>query len=215
MHEAASLSTVPPQPTRPRGPERAVGPAVQRLLDSPDPAGEAARLWSALDHTPLAEPDPDDPDTAIVTFLWRGGDECAEVLLVANKLTDASTYETSRFDRVDGTDVWHLGLRMRHDWRGSYALAVVPSGPCEPTLPRDRLAGLERRRERSLAVTPPERHTSASGAGITRCATAAPIPWPRRPSMPGARWPHCPTPHRNRGWSRTRRAPVGGCRPGP
>lgn len=160
MPDAASLSTVPPQPTRPSGPQRAVGPAVRRLLDSPDPAREAERLWSTLDHTPLTESDPDDPDAAIVTFLWRGGDEVAEVLLVANKLTDASTYETSRFDRVDGTDVWHLGLRMRRDWRGSYALAVVPSGACEPTLPRDRLTGLERRRERSLAVTPPERHTS-------------------------------------------------------
>jgi hypothetical protein len=46
-------------------------------------------------------------------------------VLVANKVTDASTIDDATFRRIDGTDVWECSVRMPDDWLGSYAIGIV------------------------------------------------------------------------------------------
>ncbi len=53
------------------------------------------------------------------------------MLLYANRLVDRDLLAGSLLERVPGTDVWHLCLRLRADHRGSYRLAadISPKAP--------------------------------------------------------------------------------------
>lgn len=86
-----------------------------------------AEFWREVEAagTPLVEPDPaGDPDHAVVTFLWRGTPATRSVLVLPNKVIDPRTPTDNLMTHLPGTDVWHWSLRMRRDWRASYALCV-------------------------------------------------------------------------------------------
>lgn len=167
----AGVASVPPQLPRPTAPPPATGSRVRALLadlaaPGADRADVVAAFWADVERsgTPLVEPLGDgepgaDGEDVIVTFLWRGGDDVAAVLLVANKIADPGTYDESRLHRLPGTDVWHLGYRMAPTWRASYTMAVVPTrADAPPTVEGEEAELLALRRERSLAAAAPEHH---------------------------------------------------------
>ncbi|HEX5740494.1 MAG TPA: enterochelin esterase [Pilimelia sp.] len=119
-------SAVPPDRPRDTPAPRAASPAVAALAARLARGADAAPLadfWAGVRAagTPLRERDPLDPDRVVLTFLWRG--EAAEVLVLANKLTDRFDLPASRMHRLAGTDLWHLSYRLPRRWRGSYHLA--------------------------------------------------------------------------------------------
>ncbi|MBD0843995.1 enterochelin esterase [Streptomyces sp. TRM68416] len=120
-------------------PTRITGPRVARLVAQLAEADDTRRaaltdvFWAEAESlgTPLVEELEDDPGHRAVTFLWRGHRATRQVLLCANRIVDREHLAGSLLERVPGTDVWHLGLRLRADHRGSYRMAADIS-PKEP-----------------------------------------------------------------------------------
>jgi enterochelin esterase-like enzyme len=115
------------------GPARAEELASPRLdaLRKEQEAGDTAaleRFWRRLagEGTPLVE---GEGTERLVTFLWRGGDETRNVLVVASPFDLASEegIEGARLSRLPGTDVWYKSRRLRADARFGYALSVNDS----------------------------------------------------------------------------------------
>ncbi|MGW0187480.1 enterochelin esterase domain-containing protein, partial [Streptomyces sp. NPDC003362] len=134
-------------------PARVTGPRVARLLDRLAVADDARRaaltaeFWSEVERlgTPLVEELEGEPGHRAVTFLWRGHRATRQVLLCANRLGDRDHLAGSLLENVPGTDVWHLGLRLRADHRGSYRMAADISPkepPTDPVLLQQRLRSL-------------------------------------------------------------------------
>ncbi|MBB6118233.1 enterochelin esterase [Nocardiopsis algeriensis] len=144
------LHTIPPRLKRTARPERVPTPCVQEAAR--DPEGFWRRV--AGSGTPMVG-EADAEGRRTVTFLWRGGDELADVVLAADKAAAADSYRSNRMERVPGTDVWHLTYRMHGDWRASYTVAPVPAGG-GPVSPDALPEVLRIRRERALAVSEPE-----------------------------------------------------------
>lgn len=164
------MTAGPPPALRPAGrreildavrPVRVTGPRIARLaedlagLEASGSAADARRavltegFWSEVRRTgtPLVEELDGWPGHRAVTFLWRGHRTTRQVLLHANRIVDRDHLAGSLLEHLPGTDVWHLGLRLRADHRGSYRMAADVSAKEPPTDP----AGLQRRL-RSLAV---------------------------------------------------------------
>ncbi|MBU6534777.1 enterochelin esterase [Streptomyces mayonensis] len=181
-------------------PVRVTGPRLARLLEECE-AGDGARrtaltaaFWGEVEHrgTPLVEELDGDPDHRAVTFLWRGHRTTRQVLLCANRITDSDRLAASLLERVPGTDVWHLGLRLRADHRGSYRMAAdisLGSVPVDPVALQQRL--------RSLSVhaaadplnprTVATRRQPADGS-VFALPGAPPEPWyGRRGTVPAGR----------------------------
>ncbi|MET8472854.1 enterochelin esterase [Streptomyces sp. NPDC006422] len=134
-------------------PERVTGARVARLAErcaAADAAGRALAVdafWreAAARGTPLVEELDGDPDHRAVTFLWRGHRATRQVLLLANRIGDRARLADSLMERIPGTDVWHLGLRLRADHRGSYRIAADISAkepPRDPAVLQARLRSL-------------------------------------------------------------------------
>ncbi|MEU0227327.1 enterochelin esterase [Streptomyces sp. NPDC006284] len=130
-------------------PVRVTGPRVARLLEETEEVDETRRtaltaeFWDEVERrgTPLVEDLDGAPDHRSVTFLWRGHRATRQVLLFASRISDWDRLAGSLLERVPGTNVWHLGLRLRADHRGSYRLAADISLRAAPTDP----AGLQQR----------------------------------------------------------------------
>ncbi|MBQ0826978.1 enterochelin esterase [Streptomyces tagetis] len=114
-------------------PVRVTGPRVARLAEAVErAAGEAERtaladeFWAEAERrgTPLVERIGGAPGHRAVTFLWRGHRTTRQVLLLGNRITDRDHLAGSLLEPVPGTDVWHLGLRLRSDHRGIYRMAA-------------------------------------------------------------------------------------------
>ncbi|MHB9755156.1 enterochelin esterase [Streptomyces sp. BYX5S] len=134
-------------------PDRVTGTRVTLLQERIAAADDAQRgriaeeFWreAAAAGTPLVEELDGDPDHRAVTFLWRGHRATRQVLLMANRLGDRGHLAGSLMERVPGTDVWHLGLRLRADHRGSYRIAADVSAkepPADPEVLQARLRSL-------------------------------------------------------------------------
>ncbi|MYR41882.1 enterochelin esterase [Streptomyces sp. SID5910] len=198
--------TTLPRPT-PRGaaapdirPARVTGPRVARLLEETDGADGARRaaltaaFWSEAERlgTPLVEELDDGPGHRAVTFLWRGHRATRQVLWCGNRITDRGRLAGSLLERVPGTDVWHLGLRLRADHRGSYRLAADIS-PKEP--PTDPAALQQRLRSLSAhAAADPLNHRTVAtrwqlaDSSVFALPDAPPQPWAgRRGTVPAGR----------------------------
>ncbi|MBB5937396.1 enterochelin esterase [Streptomyces zagrosensis] len=141
------LSSLPPT-GMPKRPPRVPRPAPVPRVDSPRLATLARRLeacgqeaagaegaaaeavaefWRevAAVGAPLIEQDPQgDPEHAVVTFVWRGSQDTRAVLVLPNKVIDPREPDRNLMDRLPGTDIWHWSVRMRRDWRATYALCV-------------------------------------------------------------------------------------------
>ncbi|WP_416957755.1 enterochelin esterase [Streptomyces sp. Agncl-13] len=134
---------MPPETRSGVRPVRITGPRVARLVDRLVTADDTRRavltgaFWNDVERlgTPLVEELAGDPDHRAVTFLWRGHRTTRQVLLFANRLVDRDDLAGSLLEHVPGTDVWHLGLRLRADHRGSYRMAADISPKQPPTDP--------------------------------------------------------------------------------
>ncbi|MFJ4715224.1 enterochelin esterase [Streptomyces sp. NPDC088785] len=154
MRTQFAESTAPPAAAPPdHRPARVTGPRIARLTAALADAGAAPReqlveeFWqeAARRGTPLVEEAADAPDHRVVTFLWRGHRATRQVLLTANGLVDRDHLAGSLLERIPGTDVWHLGVRLRADHRGSYRLAADISAkepPADPGILQERLRSL-------------------------------------------------------------------------
>ncbi|HEX4964510.1 MAG TPA: enterochelin esterase [Thermoanaerobaculia bacterium] len=89
------------------------------------------RFWHRLaeEGTPLVEPVAGEGSDRLVTFLWRGGDETRNVLVVASpsNLASEEGIAEARLSRLPGTDVWYKSRRMKADARFAYAFSVNDS----------------------------------------------------------------------------------------
>ena len=120
------------------GPGRAraedlASPRLNALRNEIATGGPAAleRFWRRLaaEGTPLVDPVEGEPNERLVTFVWRGGDETRNVLVVVSP-SDLGSEEGiagARLSRIPGTDVWFKSRRMRADARFGYAFSVNDS----------------------------------------------------------------------------------------
>lgn len=125
-----ALWSPPPRPSlraprfpRPAPVERARSPRIAALTEQPEREGDFWRYVKA-EGTPLVEPIDGDRGHAAVTFLWRGTAATRAVLVLPNQVVDPEDLAGNLMTRVPGTDVWHWTIRMRADWRATYALCV-------------------------------------------------------------------------------------------
>ncbi|WP_433339984.1 enterochelin esterase [Streptomyces sp. CA-253872] len=117
----------PPRTPRPVPVPRVGGAA----LPLPGPGAATEDFWGEVARrgTPVVGPDPQgDPGHRAVTFLWRGGPGTRAVQAVPNKLADPRDPRATLMERVPGTDVWHVTLRLGADWQGTYDLLVDEGG---------------------------------------------------------------------------------------
>jgi enterochelin esterase family protein len=124
------ITSVPPRDA-PHHPPRLARPgALPRLAEPAHPLpapGATEEFWADVRRrgTPLVGPDPwGEADHRAVTFLWRGTPATRAVQVLPNKLGDPRHPEGNLMEHLPGTDVWHLTLRLREDWRGTYELHV-------------------------------------------------------------------------------------------
>ncbi len=119
-----------------RGPasaEEVASPRLSALRREVEMGGPATleRFWRRMaeEGTPLVEPVAGEGSEPLVTFLWRGGDETRNVLVVASPsdLASAEGIDEARLSRLPGTDVWYRSRRMRADARFAYAFSVNDS----------------------------------------------------------------------------------------
>ncbi|MFG2163115.1 enterochelin esterase [Streptomyces olivaceus] len=181
-------------------PVRVTGARVTRLLEEcggADDTGRtalAAAFWSEVERrgTPLVEALDGEPGHRSVTFLWRGHRATRQVLLCGNRITDRDRLASSLLERVPGTDVWHLGLRLRADHRGSYRMAAdisLGAVPAEPAALQQRLRSLSAH----AAADPLNPRTVATrwqpaDGSVFALPAAPPEPWSgRRGTVPAGR----------------------------
>ena len=101
-------------------------PRLERLRQSLAAGEGSDAFWREVQATgtPLVEPGADARE-AFVTFLWRGTPATRSV-----KLSWAMRSEGGfALARLDGSDVWHLTLRLPRGMRASYQLVVDPEVP--------------------------------------------------------------------------------------
>ncbi|MFF3249552.1 enterochelin esterase [Actinacidiphila glaucinigra] len=179
-----------PRVPRPAPVERARSPRLAALAARP---GREAEFWRAVEAegTPLVEPLDGDPGHAAVTFLWRGTAATRAVLALPNQVLDPDDLAGNLMSRVPGTDVWHWTIRMRADWRATYALCVDEGegAAAAPTGPKGQayLRGLRRhpRRDPFNRAVFPTRWGTEPLSVVALPAAPAPLgAWRDRPGAP-------------------------------
>lgn len=156
--------TIPPHSPRPQQVPRGRSPLVETLRADP---ASAAAFWRAVQTqgTPLVEGVGPIRD---YTFLHRGGDHVRRVALVTNKLLDPTRPDDALLERVPGTDVWALTLRLGAGWRGTYSLAVDAPQALDRSAHARRLPDAvadDARHANAEAVRAPAPHRPGAGAG--------------------------------------------------
>jgi len=188
---AAAWGSSPARPRVPKVPKfpppvLAQSPTITALRDAlaARRPGALARFWALAEAsgTPLVEPAPGAPDRRIVTFLWRGGGELRDVLLLANKHTDPSVQPESTLERLRGSDVWHRSYLLGADWRASYQLVPLTAatdGADAPTTGPTFRWGIASRDAHPDPLNP-RRFPGRDGGqplSIAELPEAAPQPW--------------------------------------
>jgi enterochelin esterase-like enzyme len=145
------------------------------------------RFWRRIagEGTPLVEPVEGKADERLVTFLWRGGGETRNVLLVVSPsdLGSAEGIEGAKLSRLPGTDVWLKSRRMGADARFGYAFSV------NDPLAVDMTEEAEEARWAALKPDPLNpRKAPEPLASLCELPAARPQPWiVPRPEVPRGR----------------------------
>jgi enterochelin esterase family protein len=89
-----------------------------------------AAFWAEVRErgTPLVEPVANDPQAALVTFLWRGTPKQPNVLIFGGP--GGRHLDRVQMARLGESDVWHKTYRARHDLCTTYLLS--PDDPLTP-----------------------------------------------------------------------------------
>jgi enterochelin esterase family protein len=171
--------------------EELASPRLGALRQEIEHEGPAAleRFWQRLatEGTPLVEPIQGTDDERLVTFLWRGGEETRNVLVVGPpfNLAGEEGIAAARLNRLPGTDVWYKSLRMQADARFVYAFSVNDS-----LIPAAKATEQEEE-ARWAALRPDPRNPHRAPAPLASLAElpAAPKqPWIEpRPNVPAGR----------------------------
>jgi len=106
--------------TRPASPKLAALAAA-----IPGDSGAVARFWreAAGTGTPLVEPIGEDRENVLVTFLYRGGEDVKNVVVIVNRGMWGDI-DANAMERLPGADIWHRTYKMRRDARFTYQLSV-------------------------------------------------------------------------------------------
>lgn len=102
------------------------GPRIERLRaelrTAPDTAALVEEFWHEVEASgaPLVAPAPGDDEGVAVTFLWRDADPAVEHVALAGPLVIWDR-DRNLLRRIEGTDVFHLTLRLPRDSRMTYA----------------------------------------------------------------------------------------------
>ncbi|WP_306316344.1 MULTISPECIES: enterochelin esterase [unclassified Streptomyces] len=173
-------------------PHPTTGPRVTRLLadladaDAPHREALVNAFWADATRlgAPLVEPVEDAPGYHTLTFLYRGHRTTRHVLLFSNRLTDRARLADALLRHIPGTDIWHLGFRLRADHRGAYRIAAdISTG--EPPADPARLQEFLRTLQRYAAPDPLNSRTIPTRWGGPDCSVfalpdAPPQPWEGR-----------------------------------
>ena len=124
--------STPPHTVRPWPLPRAQSPTIEALRAALAEARTAGERESVLREfrrrlegggTPLVEAD--DPRWCRITFVWLGEAEHG-VIVQLNRVTDPLDPEDTMLERIAGSEVHALTLRLPEDWLGSYLFARMP-----------------------------------------------------------------------------------------
>jgi enterochelin esterase-like enzyme len=89
----------------------------------------ANRFWATLHHTPLIEAIPNDERHVLATFLWRGGEDIKDVVLVAQPDGIApGRDERSHLVHLAGSDIWYRTHKLPVGAEFSYLFSINPPG---------------------------------------------------------------------------------------
>lgn len=101
-------------------------PRLERLRQSIATGEGSDAFWRAVRAagTPLVEPGADGKE-ALVTFLWRGTPQTRSVRLAWAMRSEGGF----PLERMSGSDVWHLTLRLPRRMRASYQIVADPEVP--------------------------------------------------------------------------------------
>ena len=117
--------------------------ALRQQIASGDRSTVAFWKEIAAEGTPLIEPIKGDRAHQLVTFLWRGGRDTRNVLVIGSYKVGGGAVLENLMYRVAETDVWYLTVKLPRGARFTYVLS--PNDPLEfegPT-PVERLAAMQ------------------------------------------------------------------------
>ena len=103
--------------------------AGTQIAQSADRAAAAAAFWDTVTATPLWERDPELSDAWRATFLWRGEPELTRHVTLCGGVVFSEECGIP-LEHIDGTDIWHLALRLPARTRSEYVLS--PNGLLRP-----------------------------------------------------------------------------------
>ena len=119
-------------------PSTLLSPRLGRLSralaeDGADRNGLVEQFWQEMESagTPLIEDIPGDPDTALVTFLWRETEPTRAVRLYES--VSWRSVEERMLGPLAGTNIWYLTWRVSMTVRAGYGFSVVLEGDEEPS----------------------------------------------------------------------------------
>ena len=122
-----------------------------------------------------------------MTFIWRGGNEVRDVLVVSSvaDLASEESIAEAGLSRLPGTDVWYKSRRMKADARFGYAFSVN-----DPLVPGAKAT--EEEEEARWAALKPDplnpRRAPAPLSSLVELPTAPKQPWIEpRPNTPAGR----------------------------
>lgn len=109
--------------------EKLKSPRLQSLRQAIERGDETAldRFWRqmAAGGAPLIEPDEENANFSLVTFLWRGAAETKRVGVRVP--VDGSGQDEHGMSRLRDTDLWYVTFRLRNDYRATYKFIVTRS----------------------------------------------------------------------------------------
>ena len=135
--------------------------ALRKQIASGRTDTEAFWKEVAATGTPLVEPVENGPEQQLVTFLWRGVTETRNVVVVGSFQVGGSSPLGYAMNRLAGSDVWYLTMRLPAGARFAYALS--PNDPLQVEGPE---AELERQATRQ--ADPLNHHRWNCGAGASK-----------------------------------------------
>ncbi|MFT4157838.1 MAG: DUF3327 domain-containing protein [Microbacterium sp.] len=101
---------------------RVRGPLEQAWRDSPEQRAEL-RIAALAQPNPLVVPETEDPESSLWTWVIEAPDARA-VLLWTNPVFDHDDLAQAELERLDGSDLWTITLRLPSALRASYRIAV-------------------------------------------------------------------------------------------
>jgi hypothetical protein len=103
-----------------------VSPRLSKLREALE-MGDLAALdsfWQqvATEGTPLIEPDEENSNFSLVTFLWRASEETKSVVIQI--AVDGSGEDEHNLTCFQDTNLWYITFRLRNDYRAAYKFVV-------------------------------------------------------------------------------------------